>query len=114
MIARFILDARPANEQCRLPPKPNLPPVEVLTKLSVPAGRRLFATLLDLSNYYHSVEMPSAWRSLFGLPLIIVDGVVMHPRWVTLPMGWSWSVTSAAVWDRHNASRAGSLHISLC
>ena len=63
-----------------------------LGKLVVPVGCRLYWSLLDLSDYYHVLLLPENLRSLFGLPPVIVDGVLQYPRWVTLPMGFSWAV----------------------
>jgi hypothetical protein len=90
--ARVILDCRPANLLCRLPPNPDLPFIEILSKLSVEEGEKLRAAILDLANYYHSIIMPEEWRDLFGLPAVEIEGETYWPRWVTLPMGWSFSV----------------------
>ena len=87
--ARLILNAKAANALCELPPDPQLPLIESLVKLIVPPGERLHLSLLDLSDYYHGLLLPSFLRELFGLPTVMVDGVEWFPRWVTLPMGFS-------------------------
>ena len=90
--ARLILNAVAANLRCLAPPDPQLPLIESLSKLVVPAHSRLYWSLLDLSDYYHVLVLPEALRSLFGLPPVVVEGELVFPRWVTLPMGWSWAV----------------------
>lgn len=90
--ARVILDCRPANELCYPPPNPDLPHIGVLAQLGVPEECELRGAILDLANYYHTIIMPEEWRTLFGLPAVVIDGKKMYPRWVTLPMGWSFSV----------------------
>ena len=100
-LARVILDCRPANRLCYPPPNPELPMIEGLTKIGTPPGTHLSAAILDLANYYHTIEMPPAWRSLFGLPPVEVGGELWYPRWVTLPMGWSFSVYLAQLAHTH-------------
>ena len=41
-IARFILNAIPANLLCRLPPSPGLPLIETLSLLCIPPGSRFY------------------------------------------------------------------------
>jgi hypothetical protein len=99
--ARVILDCRPANARCRKPPNPLLPLIEILMKLGVEEGEQLYASILDLANYYHTLIMPEEWRTLFGLPSVMIDGVEWWPQWVTLPMGWNWSVYLAQLAHVH-------------
>ena len=91
-LARLILNAVAANLLCKTPPDPDLPLIESLAKLVVTGGDRLFLSLLDLSDYYHGLLLPEDLKSLFGLPPVWVDGKQFFPRWVTLPMGFSWAV----------------------
>jgi hypothetical protein len=100
-LARVILDCRLANLLCRTPPNPRLPLIEVLRMLGVAPGSKLYCAILDLANYYHSIIMPEEWRDMFGLPPVVVDGVAVHPRWVTLPMGFSFSVYLAQLAHVH-------------
>ena len=99
--ARLILNAKAANALCEVPPDPQLPLIESLVKLIVPPGERLHLSLLDLSDYYHGLLLPSFLRELFGLPVVMVDGVEWFPRWVTLPMGFSWAVYLAQLAHVH-------------
>ena len=101
-LARLILNAVAANKLCNVPPSPGLPFIETLAKLCIPCDCQLFMSLLDLSDYYHGLVLPLSLRSLFGLPPIsLEDGRVVYPRWVTLPMGWSWAVYLAQSAHRH-------------
>ena len=78
--ARVILDCRPANELCYPPPNPDLPHIGVLAQLGFPEEWELRGAILDLANYYHTIIMPEEWRTLFGLPAVVIDGKKMYPR----------------------------------
>ena len=90
--ARMLVDCRPANLLCWTPPDPKLPLIEVLRLLGVEPGHRLFAALLDLSNYFYALMVPEEWRSLFGLPPLWLDGDYVHPVMAVCPMEASFSV----------------------
>ena len=92
LLVRMLIDCRPANLLCWPSPNPKLPLIEVLRLLGVEPGHRLFAALLDLSNYFYALIMPEEWRSLFGLPPLVLDGELVHPVMAVCPMGASFSV----------------------
>ena len=100
-MARLILNAKAANALCELAPDPKLPLIESLVKLVVPVGERLYFSVLDLSDYYHGLLLSEFLRDLFGLPPVLVNGVQRFPRWVTLPMGFSWAVYLAQLAHVH-------------
>jgi hypothetical protein len=108
---RLIDDLRPLNEQFDLLfPKEivNLVSVDVLTDLFVEAEGFIITGKMDLSNYYHSIRLPSSWWQMFGLGWVrrsqyfpITDRVGSPgDTWMsvvrtTLPMGFSKAVALA-------------------
>ena len=91
-MARLIFNGVHVNSMCNVPPSPNLPLIESLVKLVVPEGERLRVALIDLADYYHTLVLPEWLRQLMGLVEVEIDGKMVFPRWVTLPMGFSWAV----------------------
>lgn len=100
---RLIIDARPANRLFKRPDKVSLPSPENLARLVAPA-EGFFVAKSDVDSYYHRLRLPKWLCTYFGLPALSakelgledeLGDVVLYPRCLTLPMGWSHSVLLA-------------------
>jgi hypothetical protein len=94
---RLILDARPGNCHFVDSPHVRLPSPCDLAALFAPGLAPLFTAKIDLSNFYHHLRLPSWMCDYFCLPAVEVDGRLLHPRLLTLPMGFSHAVYLAQV-----------------
>jgi hypothetical protein len=98
---RLIIDARPANALFADPPNPHLPTPDLFARLQIPDDATVFVAKSDLSDYYHTLLLPSWLRPYLALPAVRAGDVglasVYGDRWVfpmcvSVPMGWSWAV----------------------
>ena len=67
---RLIIDARSANARFVDPPHVALPTPDIVTRITVPAGEKLYVAKVDISDFYHRVLMPEAWWPYFALPFL--------------------------------------------
>jgi hypothetical protein len=119
---RLIIDARPANALFVDPPHIELPTPDVIGRLSVPRGKKLYIAKADISDFYHRLLMPQSWWAYFALPHLTAAeataaGIRITPfvgergvtevreRWwpciKTLPMGFSHAVPLAQRLHEH-------------
>lgn len=95
---RFIFDGRRLNAMLRRPPRVELPTPESFAALRFPPGEKIFAAKADLSNFYHYLRVPVAWRPWLCLPAVRACDVgrkgtaLLYPALTRLPMGASFSV----------------------
>eukprot|EP01094_Clydonella_sp_ATCC50884_P005289 TRINITY_DN1421_c1_g2_i1.p1 TRINITY_DN1421_c1_g2~~TRINITY_DN1421_c1_g2_i1.p1 ORF type:complete len:568 (+),score=28.44 TRINITY_DN1421_c1_g2_i1:1455-3158(+) len=96
---RLILDARPGNRWLHPPPNPELPRPECLAALELPSERDFFTGKMDLSNFYHSLQLPAVLQPFFALPWIwsaecglVGPNRLVAPVPLTVPMGLSHAV----------------------
>lgn len=100
---RIIIDAQPCNLHFREPPYVRLPSPTHLARLRVDSSATLHLAKLDLSNFYHHIQLPRWMQPYFSLPAVHVrhisaeltqrhGDIEMHPMCTTLPMGFSHSV----------------------
>src|SRR5690348_7778319 len=68
---RLIIDARPANHAFVEPPHVSLPTPDLLSRLSVPADRKLFVAKSDLSDFFYRFRIPEWMRPYFALPAVL-------------------------------------------
>jgi hypothetical protein len=74
-----------------------MPSPDLLSRLEVPAGERIYVAKCDLDNFYHRLRMPGWMQPYFALrPVQAADvgldrppGTLVYPCCTTLPMGWS-------------------------
>jgi hypothetical protein len=97
-LLRLLVDGRPTNNVWAPPPETELPSPELLSKLEVPVGERVFVCKSDLDNYYHRLKTPDWMWPYFALPPVRASDVglcdlppdtLVYPCLTTLPMGWS-------------------------
>ena len=101
---RFICDGRPANSRFVESPYVRLPSPSDLASLFVPgdgSATPLYVAKIDLSNFYHHLRMPEWLCSYFCLPPLVIDGAMVYPRLLTLPMGFSHAVYLAQLVNEH-------------
>ena len=98
---RLIIDCRPTNATCTVPPHTDLPSPSDFSR--IPPGFT-YVSVSDLSDYYHTLLLPVALTPLFGLPPVRGCDVgfssspnLVFPVLLTLAMGWSHSVHIAQV-----------------
>lgn len=111
---RLIIDARPANLLFIDPEPVALPTPDLLAELTIPSnGQQLFVAKSDLSDFYHTMRLPVWLTEYFALPSVQYreigidkDGWV-HPKCLTLPMGFSHSVLIAQLIHEKIVSDAG-------
>lgn len=111
---RLIIDATNCNNMMVVPPPVQLPNASHLANVSSTSS--FYITKLDLSNYYHQIQLPVSLRPYFCLPSInqsdlssfsldsttsSIKSVRMYPMLTTLPMGWSHSVFIAQSVHEH-------------
>ena len=108
---RLIVDATYVNSLMIPPPVVTLPNPSHLSNLKT--SDPFYVAKMDLSNYYHQLELPSVLQDWFCLPHIsiaelqsifpnaIIGSVRMYPKLRTLPMGWAHSVYIAQVVHEH-------------
>lgn len=101
---RLIIDARPANAVFVPSPPVKLPSPADLAAME--ASGPFFVAGLDVSDFFHRLRLPEAFRPYFALPP--VPGAVVGrpeelvwPMCTTLPMGWSHSVFVAQAVHEH-------------
>ena len=100
---RLIIDAQPANRLFVDSPHVRLPNPSHLVQLFAAFGTCLFLAKSDLSNFYHQLLLPEAWRPYFALPPLTpaecaelgIDPAAAYPACTTLPMGFSHAVVIA-------------------
>ena len=107
---RLIIDARPANAAMRKSTKVNLPSPSLLADLQAPTGSVIYTAKADIDNFYHRLRLPSWLVPFFGLPSVRAGDLglqgfhpdeMVHPRCLTLPMGWSHSTFLAQAVHLH-------------
>lgn len=120
-VQRIIFDGRKCNRLFRAPPNPHLPAPDDFASLTPTSPGPVYAGTIDLSNFFHALLMPAAFRPFFCLPAIdpkAMGAVVpLHlrsakrvwPMLRTVPMGWSWSVYLVQLWHVNFACRAAGL-----
>jgi hypothetical protein len=120
-VQRIIFDGRKCNRLFRIPPNPHLPAPDDFAALTPASSGPIYAGTIDLSNFFHALLMPAAFRPFFCLPAIdpkVMGSVVpLHlrgakrvwPMLRTVPMGWSWSVYLVQLWHVNFACRAAGL-----
>lgn len=99
---RLIIDARPANRLFVDPPHISLPTPDILGRLRVPAGKRLWVAKTDLSDFFYRFRIPEWMRPYFALPPVKAGAIgfghiygentLVYPCLAVLAMGWSHSV----------------------
>lgn len=107
---RLIIAAQRGNLYFKRPPSVQLPNASHLSRLVVPARRRIYAAKGDLSNFFHNLRLPEWMWGYFGLPALTIEElasigfhsvVPLHPVLCTLPMGFSHSVYLAQAVHEH-------------
>lgn len=103
---RLIIDGRPANQVFIDPPHVDLPTPDLLSKLSIPTGSKLWVAKSDLSDYYYRFRIPTWMHPYFALPPINANelgmtGGTIYPCLTVLAMGWSHSVYLAQSVHEH-------------
>jgi len=106
---RLIIDAQPANRLFIDSPHVNLPNPSHLCQLRVPQGGQIVIGKSDLSNYYHHLGLPEWMVDYFALPPLTseelkslgLDGDILWPVCLTLPMGFSHAVLLAQSCHEH-------------
>jgi hypothetical protein len=125
---RLILDARNANAVFVEPEGFELPTPDLLSKLRVQKGKRLFVAKADLGDYYHRLRVPHWMRTFFAIPAVKAEevgmeqiygrGTMIFPRFITLPMGWSHAPFLAQRRHEHVVERSGNpwmqRHFRIC
>ena len=100
---RLIIDARRANALFEDPEPVQLPTPDLLANLET-QGEALHVAKADLSDFYHSLRLPEAWWTFFGLPAVAPASVdkgsrfqsdLVWPLIKTLPMGFAHAVLLA-------------------
>ena len=100
---RLIVDGRPACVVFDDPPPVQLPGPDLLARLEVPRGSRLYVGKSDLSDFFYRFKVPSWMTPFFALPPVqaaSLGGSVANqfgdvrvwPCLQVLAMGWSHSV----------------------
>ena len=95
---RLIINAVPFNALCVPPPHVDLPTPDVLGRLRLRSGSRLWSGKSDRDNFYHRLVIPAWMRPYLALPPVDASSLglglsgLLYPCCVTLPMGWSHSV----------------------
>lgn len=108
---RLIIDGRPANEIFIKSPKVELPGPDLLPKLIVPDGKKLYVAKSDLSDFFYRFRIPQWMQPYFALPGIKAEelqleskygiGTLIYPCLAVLAMGWSHSVYLAQKAHEH-------------
>jgi hypothetical protein len=108
---RLVIDGRPANDVFVEPPHIALPTPDLLSKLEVPEGKKLYVAKTDLSDYYYRISIPAWMRKYFALPGVRAgdidmggtygDDTTIYPCLTVLAMGWSHSVFCAQSIHEH-------------
>ena len=92
--ARSIFNGKKFSRGCRPPPCTNLPDflrvLEALTKLVRDNGRGFHSITADLRHAFHQIPLDNEETFFFAISRLI-DGKESMWRWLSLPMGWSWS-----------------------
>ena len=95
---RAILNAKALNKHFVTPPPVNLQPVTeafiLLTILMASANKgECVAFVCDLRHWFHQIKVGTYLSSFFGVHTSATEdrGCGRYYRWLTLPMGWSWS-----------------------
>jgi hypothetical protein len=95
---RFLFDGRPVNAMMTPPPKASMGTPDLLSRLEIPPGERLFVAKEDICNFFHRLRVPLWMRPYFALPPVRAGDVgaegfdpdtLVWPCCTTLPMGWS-------------------------
>ena len=110
---RLIVDGRPANDVFADPPAVDLPTPDLIARLEVPAGRRLWVAKTDLSDFFFRFRTPAWMHPYFALPAVRAEeiggaavcgfaaGALVWPCLSVLAMGWSHSVFVAQTAHEH-------------
>jgi hypothetical protein len=111
---RMIIDATHSNGLFSQPDKVKLPTPTHFSHLVDNENGHIYVSKTDLSNFYHSIGLPSWLCPYFCLPpikvvdlprhilhalpdYIIRDAEYIYPMCLTLPMGWAHSVLIAQI-----------------
>ena len=109
-LQRFVLDCRRTNQHFRKPRRPELGPAEAIQRLDNSTGETLFEAEADLKSCCYQMGI-EAWLSLFFCFGDLLSGTWiqslgcerdvfgksfsgrdrLHPCFIVLPMGFSWS-----------------------
>ena len=106
---RMIVDPKITNLICREPPYTALPGTSNLAEMECLPSQQLTFASGDVDCCYFQYRLPTAMRSLFGLPMVekrffdpdlqrLPEIAVLHAqdmvplRLIVTPMGWAWSV----------------------
>jgi hypothetical protein len=92
---RFLYDGRRPNARTNPPPRMDLPSPYGLGHLACRPGSRLYLATSDLSNFFHMLRMPDCMRGMFGLPPVMLEGKLVYPHAISLPMGFNWAPSLA-------------------
>ena len=103
---RLIIDARRANLHFADPDDPDLPHPGLFAQLVASRETKLWSAKIDVDNFYHRLSLPSHFRTYFGLPPVVRNGIKLFPVVRSLPMGWSHSVVIAQKIHRHLLSES--------
>lgn len=108
---RFIMDARPANGLFEDPDKVDFPTPDVLSRIRIPPGHRLFVAKSDAADFFYQFAVPDWLVPVFGLPPVRAGDLgidtsfdpdlLVVPCLRVLPMGWSHSPFLAQEAHRH-------------
>jgi len=107
---RLIIDGRPANEVFAAAPHVELPTPDLLSRLEVPPGHRLWVAKSDLSDFFFRFRTPDWMHPYFALPAVraaeigmaaVYGDIRIHPCLAVLAMGWSHSVFMTQVAHEH-------------
>jgi hypothetical protein len=83
---RFVFDGRPTNGGRWVPsPTVRLPTPDLLSRLEVPAGEKVYVCKSDLDNYYHRLLVPVWMRPYFALPAVRAGDVPLPSHRRTWP-----------------------------
>lgn len=104
LLQRLILDARPGNAHFSTPPSPGMVSPELLAALHLEKGVVFSVAKVDLKDYFHCLLLGPLYAPWLALPAVRAGDVgapgfhpdvLVHPCFISLPMGWSHAVTIA-------------------
>lgn len=93
-VARSIFNGKKLSLGCKVPPGTNLPDfmrlLEALTKLVKDNGAGFHSIVADVRHAFHQIPLGDEMSFFFAIARLLKDKNEIW-RWLSLPMGWSWS-----------------------